>query len=82
MATNITSDEEQYSGYVGGRLLVKTPSVLVYGMWSVRREARLDCLVVRPEWDVLHVLRCGSLLELRMIRAGVTVGYTLCTVTL
>jgi len=68
MATNITSDEEQYSGNVGGKLLVKMPSVFVSRMRLVRRETRYDCLVVGQKWDVLRVLRCGSLLERRMIR--------------
>jgi len=63
MATNITSDEEQYNGNVGGKLLLKMSSVFVSRMRFVRREARYDCLVVGPMWDVLHVLRCGSLLE-------------------
>ena len=68
MATNITSHEEQYYGNVGGRLLLKMPSVFASRMRSVRREACYDCLVVGPMWDVLYVLRCGSLLGRRMIR--------------
>ena len=68
MATNITSDEEQYNGNVGGKLLVKMPSVFVCRMRFVRRETLYDCLVVGPMWAVLRVLRCGSLLERRMIR--------------
>jgi hypothetical protein len=68
MATNITSDEEQYNGNIEGRLLLKMPSVFVSRMRCVRSETRYDCLVVGPVWDVLHLLRCGSLLERRMIR--------------
>ena len=68
MATNITSNEEQYNGNVGGKLLLKMPSVFVSRMLSVRREAHHDCLVVGPMWVLLHVLRCGSVLERRMIR--------------
>ena len=67
MATNITSDEEQHNGNVEGPLLLKMPSVLVSRKRSVRREARYDCLV-GPMSNVLHVLRCGSLLVRRMIR--------------
>jgi hypothetical protein len=67
MATNITSNEEQYNGNVGGKLLLKMPSVLVSRMLSARREARHDCLVDGPMWALLHVLHCGSLLECRMI---------------
>jgi hypothetical protein len=68
MTTNITSNEEQCNGNVGGELLLKMPSVFVSRMLIVRREAHHDCLVVGPMWAVLHILRCGWLLERRMIR--------------
>jgi len=74
MATNTTSEEEQYSGNVGGKLLVKMPSVFVSRMQFVRRETRYDCVVVEQMWDVMHILRYGSLMERRMIVNGVTVG--------